>query len=179
MFDFSDGTQSFALQHCSDTHSIKCYISVQKQKVYDRGLWHLRYDLLKNIKKFIHHVHNHFIPKAREPITYVQCPLQHDEDYAPHIPLDTIESNMLCTKVNQLIPRDAYNLLLEPTIANLVSKLCTYLHVVIVIWLYATALTFHCEIMYCVCTGRATQLVKGAVVIDQIADSKLYTHYSV
>ena len=27
--------------------------------------------------------------------------------------------------------------------------------------------------MYCVCTGRATQLVKGAVVIDQIADSKL------
>ena len=54
-----------------------------------------------------------------------------------------------------------------------------YLHIVIAIWLYATALTFHCEIMYCVCTGRATQLVKGAVVIDQVADSKLYTHYSV
>ena len=41
--------------------------------------------------------------------------MHHDEQCAPHLHFDKVGLNVLCTKVNQCVPRDVYSLLLEPT----------------------------------------------------------------
>ena len=67
------------------------------------------------IEGFINSVHSRYIPKAAKPIAYVECPLHHDKECAPHIRLDAVKPNMLCTKLNEYVSLDAYKLLLEPT----------------------------------------------------------------
>ena len=94
MFDFSNGLQSFALQYCSNTHSIKLYMSIEI---------------------IVNDVHKHCLHQAKEPIAYVDCPLHHDKDCTPHIRLVDIEEKTLCKKLNQFICRGTYKLLLEPT----------------------------------------------------------------
>ena len=118
MFDFSNGLQSFTIQYCSDTCSIKCCIYVRKEELQNKDLWQRRRSLLQYIKGFINSVHSHCIPKAAKPIAYVKCPFHHDKGCAPHIRLDAVKPNMLsllCTKVNEYISVDAYKLLLDPT----------------------------------------------------------------
>ena len=115
VFDFSNSSQSFVLKRCSDTYCIKCHICVHKRELQNKKLWKQRWDLLHLIGNFICSVHHHCIPKARKPEAYVECPMHRDEEYAPHLRLDTVRSNMLCTKVNQCVPRNVYSLLLEPT----------------------------------------------------------------
>ena len=114
VFDFSDGKQSFVLERCSDTYSIKCRIYVHKQELQNNDLWRQRWHLLDLILCFIKSVHSHCIPKAAEPIAYVECPLHHDKKCVPHLRLDAIKLKTLCTKVNQFVSKDAYRLLLEP-----------------------------------------------------------------
>ena len=119
MFNFKNRKQGFALLKCSVTFSIKCYIFVLEQEVDRRDLWQQRWDLLlEHLPSFILGAHNCCISKADRPIVYMECPLQHDENCAPHIRLDTlaIDTDVWCTKVNpmKLISKDAYNLLLQP-----------------------------------------------------------------
>ena len=85
----------------------------------NRDLWQQRWGLLQEqLPSFILDAHNRCISKAQPPIAYMECPIQHDENCAPHIRLDTIaiDTNIWCTKVNpkELIPKDACNLLLQP-----------------------------------------------------------------
>ena len=115
MFDFSNNTQSFALQCCSDSHCIKCHISVRKQAVHGRDLWQQRQDLFIRTKKIIDDVHKYYIGKTKNPVVCIDCPYHHDEECAPHILFDTIKSNAHCTMVNRPISKDTYKLLLEPT----------------------------------------------------------------
>ena len=115
VFDFSNGLQSFIVQHCSSTYSIICRIYVRKEVLWNKNLWQQRWDLLKLIEGFINSVHSRCIPKAAKPIAYVECPLHHDKECTPHIRLDTVKPNMLCTKLNEYVSLDAYKLLLEPT----------------------------------------------------------------
>ena len=114
VFDFSDGKQSFVLEHCSDTYSIKCHVYVRKQELHNNDLWQQRWELLILILSFVKSVHSRCIPKAKEPIAYVECPLDHDKKFDPHLRLDAIKLETLCTKVNQFVSKDAYRLLLEP-----------------------------------------------------------------
>lgn len=122
IFDFDNGKyQGFALQQCSITFSIKCYIFVLQHKMYDKDLWQQRWDLIQqHLQSFILDAHNRCIPKAQQPIAYMQCPLQHDdESCAPHVRLDTLtpDTDMWCTKSNpkRKVSRDSYNLLLKPS----------------------------------------------------------------
>ena len=115
VFDFSNSSQSLVLKRCSDTYSIKCHVCVHNRELQNKKLWQQRWDLLHLIENFICRGHSHCIPKARKPVAYVECPMHRDEECAPHLPLDTVRSNMLCTKVNRCVPRDVYSLLLEPT----------------------------------------------------------------
>ena len=117
MFNFSNGLQSFTIQHCSNTYSIKCCIYVRKEELQNKDLWQQRQNLLQLIEGFINSVHSYYIPKAAKPIAYVECPLHHDKDCAPHIRLDAMKPNMMCKKVNEYISVDAYKLLiiLDPT----------------------------------------------------------------
>ena len=117
MFDFSDGLQSFTIQHCSNTYSIKCLIYVCKEELQNKYLWQQRRDFLQLVECFINSVHWRCIPKAAKPIAYLECPLHHDKNCAPHIRIcfDAVKPKMLCTKVNKFISVDAYKLLLEPS----------------------------------------------------------------
>ena len=133
VFDFSDGNQSFVLERCSDTYSIKCRIYVHKQELHNKDLWRQRRSLLDLILCFIKSVHSRCIPKAVKPIAYVECPLHHDKKCVPHLRLDAIELKTLCTKVNQFVSKDAYRLLLEPM--NQSGQL-TYIPVVATCYIY-------------------------------------------
>ena len=115
MFDFSNDLQSFIIQHCSVTCSIKCRIYVRKEELWNKDLWQQRWDLLQLVENFIKSVHSHCIPKAAKPIAYVECSFYHDKECAPHIRLSDVKPKLLCTKVNEYISLDAYRLLLEPT----------------------------------------------------------------
>ena len=114
MFDFIDNKQYFTLQHCPKTHSIKCYISVHKDEVKNESLYKQRWNLLQMLDKMVHSVHKRFISTAKNPIAYIECPLQHNEESGFHLHLDKIKPNMYCNKVypKQLVPKETYNLLL-------------------------------------------------------------------
>jgi len=116
VFDFDNKKQGFTLQQCSVTFSIKCYVFVLQQEVCNKHLWQQRWDLLqKHLHSFILDAHKRCIPNAQQPIAYIECP---EKDCTPHICLDTLttDTDIWCTKVNpkKLIPRDTYNLVLEP-----------------------------------------------------------------
>ena len=119
VFDFKNRKQGFTLQLCSVTFSIKCYIFVLQQEMHNRDLWLQRRDLLQeHLPSFILDAHNRCIFKADQPIAYMECPMQHDENCAPHVRLDTlaIDTDVWCTRMNpkKLVSKDAYNLLLQP-----------------------------------------------------------------
>lgn len=82
--------------------------------VNDTSLIEERLKLLDELEKIINFVHQRCISKAQKPVAYVECPLQHDEEFGPHLPLDTIKPIMYCNKVypKQPVPSESYNLLL-------------------------------------------------------------------
>ena len=87
--------------------------------MWNKDLWKERWDLLqKHLKSFVFDAHNRCIPKAQQPITYIECPLQNDKSYVPLIRLDALtpDNDVWCTKENpkRLVSRSAYNLLLNP-----------------------------------------------------------------
>lgn len=115
VFDFSNNSQSFALERHSDTYSIKCHINVCKQELHNKDLWQQRSYLLDLLEAFINDVHTRFIPNAAKPIAYLECPLLHDKECEPHIRRDAIRPKTFCNISNEYISVDVYNLLLEPT----------------------------------------------------------------
>lgn len=67
------------------------------------------------LKLQIYFVHKR-ISKAQKPIAYMECPLQHNEEFGPHLRLDKVKPNMYCKMVHPkelaIVPKEAYNLLL-------------------------------------------------------------------
>ena len=72
-------------------------------------------DLLAHLKESINEVHTVYIPSARSPIAYIECPLQHEENCSPHVRLDEISEigKVYCPKSDgKLVPPQAYMMLL-------------------------------------------------------------------
>ena len=70
-----------------------------------------RKKLLTHLKESLHEVHCTYIPSAKFPIGYVECPLEHTENCFPHVRLDDIYEveDVPCSKnENQIVPRKAY-----------------------------------------------------------------------
>ena len=44
-----------------------------------------RHALLAHLKKSIIEVHEIYIPSARHPVAYIECPLQHEGNCSPHV----------------------------------------------------------------------------------------------
>ena len=136
VFQFKDGRQAFRLQESQATFSFKCYITIYKQKLPDDILQVMlqhRQQLLIHLQKCVGEVHHSHIPCAREPIIYLECPLQHDESCLPHIRLDRINKSqdLVCPKSNhQIIPFETYALLFTASLAN--SKL-VFIHNMIIL----------------------------------------------
>ncbi|XP_065912071.1 uncharacterized protein [Dysidea avara] len=112
-FDFTLMKQSFCLQQCLVTFSIKCFITLHVED--QLMMLGQRQELLAHLKEAIHEVHHTYIPSAKDPIGYVECPLQHEEGCLPHVRLDDISevNDILCLKnPGQIVPRKSYMLLL-------------------------------------------------------------------
>ena len=117
-FNFKNRNQSFKLQECQATSSIDCYITIHKKQLARQEqlvLLEQRQALLAHLKKSINEVHNVYIPSARHPIGYIECPLQHEENCGPHVRLDNISvtEDVHCCKCDgQIVPSEAYMMLL-------------------------------------------------------------------
>ena len=82
-----------------------------------------RQGLLAHLKEAIHEVHHTYIPSAKNPIGYVECPLQHEEGCLPHVRLDDISEvkDILCSRnAGQIVPRKSYMLLLTTSKGKIV-----------------------------------------------------------
>ena len=74
-----------------------------------------RQDLLAHLKASISEVHNTFIPSAKHPIGYIECPLSHEESCMPHVRLEDISETekVYCPKsYGKIVPPEAYMMLL-------------------------------------------------------------------
>ena len=74
-----------------------------------------RQGLLAHLKKSINEVHSIYIPSAKYPIGYIECPLSHKEGCMPHIRLEDISEteDVYCPKADgEIVPPQAYMLLL-------------------------------------------------------------------
>ena len=74
-----------------------------------------RWGLLIHLEKFISEVHNVYIPSASKPISYIECPIQHEENCTPHVRLKDISkvNNVYCSKSDgKIVPPQAYMMLL-------------------------------------------------------------------
>jgi len=84
-------------------------------------------ELLSHLKVSIHEICHVCIPSARQPIGYLECPLEHDKSHGPHVQLDSIttSSDISCSKSEcQNVPKEAYMLLL--TTLSDKGKLCIF-----------------------------------------------------
>ena len=117
-FNFNNRNQSFKLQECQTTSSIKCYITIHKNeatKEKELVMLAQRRALLSHLKKSIIEVHEVYIPSAKHPIGYIECPLQHEENCGPHVRLDDISEieDVYCSKSDgEVVPPEAYMMLL-------------------------------------------------------------------
>ena len=74
-----------------------------------------RQDLLAHLKKSIDEVHTVYIPSARYPIGYIECPLSHKKGCMPHVRLQDISETgkVYCSKSDgRIVPPQAYMMLL-------------------------------------------------------------------
>ena len=118
-FQFEERMQSFKLQRCSQTTSIKCYITIHRHNLADDVLDTMlqqRQRLRDHLEQCIKEAHQSHIPSARRPVGYLECPLHDPEEHcSPHIRLDqlTPSGDITCPKsINcQVVPREAYALL--------------------------------------------------------------------
>ena len=74
-----------------------------------------RQALLANLMTSISEVHSTYIPSARYPVAYIECPLCHEEDSMPHVRLEDISEtkDVYCFRSGgKIIPPQAYMMLL-------------------------------------------------------------------
>ena len=75
-----------------------------------------RQGLLAHLKEAINEVHHTYIPSAKYPIGYIECPLPHEEGCLPHVRLDGVSevNDILCSRnAGQIVPRKSYMPLLS------------------------------------------------------------------
>ena len=119
--------QSFKLQHCLKSCSIRCFITIHRHNlacdVLDTLLLQ-RQQLRKHLEECIDEAYQSYISCARPPIGYLECPLHmSDENCPPHIRLDELSAydDVICTKSTecQVVPREVYALMF---VSSLISS---------------------------------------------------------
>ena len=111
--------QSFILQNCFKTCSIKCFITVHRLNFSSDVLNTMllqRQQLRHHLEQCIQEAYLSHMSCARLPVGYLECPLHTpEEECSPHIRLDqiSISDDIICTKSDdcQVVPREAYALL--------------------------------------------------------------------
>ena len=119
-FNFKSRKQSFKIQEDQATSSIKCFITIHQEgarvsKENQLVMLVQRQSLLAHLKKSINEVHSTYIPSARYPIAYIECPLSHEEGCMPHVRLEDISEteDVYCPKSDgKIVPPQAYMMLL-------------------------------------------------------------------
>jgi len=130
-FLFENGLwQSFKLQLCQSSCSIKCYITVTNRgsRQPPRDLLHQqRKDLLAFLTYSIKELSKPHMPDSKLPVTCLECP--YHEDDPPHIRLNIeIKEDLVCNIGSPIQPIDEkyYAAIHESVLAP--QKTCEYLH---------------------------------------------------
>ena len=112
-FNFKGKGQSFTLQQCQTTYSIKCYFTLHADD--QQIMLGQRQELLSHLKVSLHEICQMYIPSARQPIGYIECPLEHDKKCLPHVRLNSItaSNDVFCPRSDcKIVPKKAYMMLL-------------------------------------------------------------------
>ena len=75
-----------------------------------------RKGLLCHLKMSISEVHSKYIPSAKYPIAYIECPLSHEAGCMPHVRLEDISESerVYCSKNDgKIVTPEAYMMLLK------------------------------------------------------------------
>ncbi|XP_065901120.1 uncharacterized protein [Dysidea avara] len=116
-FRFKGKKQCFTLQQCTQTSSIKLYISVDKNNLSKDELQ----EVVSSCKQLFHHlqkcikeVHQSLIRCALEPIGYLECPIDHEGSQFPHLRLSEIKNDkeLVCPRSGKVVSLEKYDLLL-------------------------------------------------------------------
>ena len=117
-FNFKSGHQSFKLQECQATSSIKCFLTIKCEGVTQQKqlvMLEQRQALIANLMTSISEVHSTYIPSARYPVAYIECPLSHEKECMPHVRLEDISEtkDVYCFRSGgEIVPPEAYMMLL-------------------------------------------------------------------
>jgi len=136
---------------------MKVYLSVDKTNLSSNELQEvasLCQQLHRHLQKCIKEVHQSLIPCAREPIGYLECPINHEGCKAPHLRLSEIgnQKELICPKSSEVVSLEKYNLLL----ASLnYRKFYAYTHT------YLTIYGLKCG---CVCIQKCTEMLVKIVL---------------
>jgi len=115
-FRFKDTPHYFTLQQCTDTFSIKLFITIDQSELSKGELPEIALQcqqLKHHLQDCIKDVHHSLTPCAAKPVAYLECPLQHAGSQDPHVRLDAIVPTkpVRCPKKGKTIPSSAYGLL--------------------------------------------------------------------
>ena len=121
-FCFEKGSyQQFQLQMCKD--SVKCYITIHHsvQPPSDKlpVLLQQRRNLVQYLESSIAEISKSCMPSAEPPVTCLECPLSHEDNSVPHIPLDINKEEVLVCHESLIVahlPVESYILLFKPSI---------------------------------------------------------------
>ena len=125
-FQFKERNQSFKLQRCQQSFSIKCVISIHQHNVSNDVLLVMlqqRQQLLDHLEVCIEEAHQCHIPKMRLPVVYLECPLHTpEENCSLHIRFDQLSPSgkVICPKSIkcQVVPPEAYALLFTTSLTS-------------------------------------------------------------
>jgi len=123
---FEDGLwQWFQLQHCQSRHSIKCYITIHHNEHPPSDqlpiLLQQRRELLAYLESSIIDIYKSCMPSAEPPVTYLECPLHHEEENCPlHIRLNINNNRPPVCNISHIarVPKEHYLLLFEPSLTT-------------------------------------------------------------
>ena len=104
-------------------NSVKCYITIHHsvQPPSDKlpVLLQQRRNLVQYLESSIAEISKSCMPSAEPPVTCLECPLSHEDNYVPHIPLDINKEEVLVCHESLIVahlPVGSYILLFKPSI---------------------------------------------------------------
>ena len=125
-FAFQEGAwQQFQLQYNQAVSSIDCFITIHPHNPPEEkqtALLAERIALLEHLQTALNSICNSHMPMVGKPVTYLACPLDHEESaFQPHLLLDRIdgESPVMCRykrKKATRVPPECYIQLFKPWI---------------------------------------------------------------
>jgi len=87
--------------------------------------------LRHHLQECIKEAHQSYIPCGEKPISYLECPLNHQDSQIPHLRLDEVDADtkLICPKSGEVVLKDNYDMLSQNYCKLLSHDICCFLNV--------------------------------------------------